>query len=259
MEAMVHMDQPVTWFANNVHMGDKPNGFLTVVEESSNGSMLKISEATYTAPQFLTAKNPVTIRADLYVFSDKKKVYHRARSLKCKINIYDEYEIKITGVWDNTSLGMGTTRFTDTASLRFKIQRIPTSKTALLIRYKPTDVYNTLLRLEKWNCPPKCRCDYMNKDYCEGIIHIAEVEDINITEESDAGMKVFMRFRPAKMTLPLLKLSCPGINNYLPAPPASLPAIPGGLIFDLKEGEQEIYKEDALGIKAKLAVTRVRE
>jgi hypothetical protein len=82
---------PILWFVNGIENGRSSIGTIRAYT-LTNGS---VKGARYTAPQYLPQKNPAYIRADLYVFSGKKKVYHGARSLRCEIKVHDEYKITI--------------------------------------------------------------------------------------------------------------------------------------------------------------------
>jgi hypothetical protein len=83
---------PILWFVNGVENGNPSIGKIKTWT-MGNGH---VKGAWYNAPRYLPKKSPAYIRADVYVFSGKSKVYHRARSLRCEIEVHDEYKITIT-------------------------------------------------------------------------------------------------------------------------------------------------------------------
>ena len=83
---------PILWFVNGIENGNPSIGKIKTWT-MGNG---RVKGAWYNAPRYLPKKSPAYIRADIYVFSGKSKVYHRARSLRCEIEVHDEYKITIT-------------------------------------------------------------------------------------------------------------------------------------------------------------------
>ena len=89
---------PILWFVNGIEDGNSSIGTIkkklafqySTTEKNGYGKI-----AFYHAPRYLPKQNPAFIRADVYVFSGKQKVYNRVRSLRCKIDIYDKYKITI--------------------------------------------------------------------------------------------------------------------------------------------------------------------
>ena len=95
MERTVTAGAPVIWFVNRIEMGNQTVGYISAGETMTKATRQSTHRATYTAPDHLIRKNPVTVSVDLYVSSGKKKVYKRATTLSCKIDIYDVYQVTV--------------------------------------------------------------------------------------------------------------------------------------------------------------------
>jgi hypothetical protein len=91
----IDINAPVLWYVNDIQNGNTIVGSIAPDQNATSSGNSKHIYAIFSAPQYLPKKSPAVIKADVYVFSDKKKIYRRARSLQCKINIYDEYKITI--------------------------------------------------------------------------------------------------------------------------------------------------------------------
>ena len=87
---------PLLWYVNGVENGNRSIGTIKKYQghysDAPNGYY---KGAHYTAPAYLPKQDPAFIRADVYVFSGKAKVYHRVKSLRCKVYIHDRYKITI--------------------------------------------------------------------------------------------------------------------------------------------------------------------
>jgi hypothetical protein len=91
----VGINNPILWYVNGIENGNSSIGSVVPYTDPTSDAKAKLLFAIFTAPQYLPKQNPAFIRADVYVFSGKKKVFYRARSLRCKVEIYDEYVIDI--------------------------------------------------------------------------------------------------------------------------------------------------------------------
>jgi hypothetical protein len=256
--ALLHSNQNLAAYVNGVPNGDDRNGTVRTYTEQVKSYTIIL--AVYTAPAALPELNPVTATFDLAVVKvNKKKGVTRTiqKTIKCKITVYDEFKIEVTALWDNTSLGMGTSIWTDTSSFKFQLETISSSRTALVIRHRPGDIYNSPLTLKVLNPAPGCTYTYVNKDVCKGFAHISEVQDINLIGRDAEYLRVAMNFKFVRMELPIVRIACRGTFSPGIVPSIGLPAVPSTLLFTLKEGEQEIFSDQSLGVRAKMSVARV--
>ena len=244
MEKQFKSSQSFLWYVNGIENGNKENGYLEVHETTYKTEKVKLTNAIYTAPDKLPPVNAVTVRVDIYVPSGEKKVYNRTRSLRCSIDIYDAYEIKITTVLDNMRDRGATERMVDTASCKVRL-----STKAKMTTWKVKDIYNTLLIMEKHKCQDGCTCEYMNKDYCTGMLNIKGVQTALI---SDEGKKAAVIFIPATAITPLFKITCPRNTRYVPS--MTLMAGPTRIDFELKDGDQEFDYDESTSVIGKMKI-----
>jgi hypothetical protein len=94
-ENYINMNQPVVWYVNGKEMGDRSVGYIVPGRATNRSTGLTIHDAEYVAPDYILRKNPVTISVNIYVYSGKEKVYHRSQTIRCKIHIYDVYNVTV--------------------------------------------------------------------------------------------------------------------------------------------------------------------
>ncbi len=102
--AELNNNTPVLWYANEVLNGNAKTGTIRMQQIPQSRST-RVMTAVYTAPEYLPAVNAVAIWAEVYRKTKKGKTL--MRRLRCYIEIYDAYKVKIenefTGREDNGS------------------------------------------------------------------------------------------------------------------------------------------------------------
>lgn len=238
----IDINAPVLWYVNGIQNGNSSMGSVTPYADPTWKGNAKHIFAIFTAPENLPKKNPATITADVFVFSGKTKVFLRARSLKCKINIYDEYEIKITAVWDNTNIRpkLGTTKWVDSSGFDLKLGA----------KSEISNIKNSLFQLEEEHFTPTCQFTFSNSNSCIGLIHISGMKGVGISYGSGsvyAAATIDFEQRQ-KIVMPIINItSCKG-RGVPPQPQSTmlnaLFAFPNRLKFELKDVEQKIEIND---------------
>lgn len=255
---VVFTDRPVIWYANNILNGNLAVGKIELKESSFAND--KAPYAIYTAPDHLPNQNPVTIKVQILVRSKKNKTLVIAKEVKCYVEVYDKYEIKITAVSDNMK-GVGATeRFVDTASCEIRFSKISSDASGSVVAFQTKNIYNTLCIMEKQKCPRKCTCEYMNRDYCTGLLNITGIQQIRIQKNGETE-KASVMFKPSKAMIPLIKITCPQTPTMY-FPPITVSALPEKIDFELKDGEQEFDLDVSpmMGTaKGKITVKRLTE
>lgn len=239
--SQVTVRQPPVWSVNGVTNG---NANVGTVRATGNGT-----QAAYTAPAAVPARNPVAVTAEL------KNINVRIgnasfTSLKVTANVlvYDEntFEVKMHAWVDQTSLACGS-RAEDEGSFIVQV---------LHDNAKVTDVQNLLMTIPiQSGCP--CNQQWINRSTCVGPFHITGVQTIWVTPPAPPQRPhghVRILFAPSRAEYPVFH--CP--KGQLPPYPA-IGAIPVMLEFDTKKEEQVLYdiKESMLGLK--IVVRPVRE
>lgn len=95
IDTYFNRNQPVLWHVNGKEMGDRTVGHINAIRITDRSTGQTLNGATYTAPDYILRKNPVTISVDIYVYSGNTRVYTRSKTLKCNILVYDAYNITV--------------------------------------------------------------------------------------------------------------------------------------------------------------------
>ena len=111
VDAFFENRQNITWYVNGVKGGNKLEG--TVSNMIFSLGKEKAIEGVYQAPSVLPGRNPVSIRADIYLKGKTKKIQ---RTLQFKLFVYDTYIVQIFHEFTGRP-GMGSI-LTDNASFR---------------------------------------------------------------------------------------------------------------------------------------------
>lgn len=224
------------WFVDEIQNGNYLVGNIESGIVSRTIGKYYVLWATYQAPSTLPDQNPVTVSVKILAKSRKNRTMNVLKELKCKIYIYDAYEIKVTGMWDNSIPGQTTGMWVDTSICSFRLMNYTT---ATKLTWHETKIVNSMLLWKKQYCQARCTCEYMNKDYCIGLVHITGIKSVGMLKSGPADKIVTVFFQPVKAIFPLVKATCPrGGNSYMPPMP-SMPALPHMIKFKMKDGEQE--------------------
>jgi hypothetical protein len=239
------------WYVNDVRTGQGKYGKII---DYSFGSLLPNGiAADYAAPQSLPDKDPVIVKLELYIQVTKKgKQLNLQKTFKSEIYLYDAYEIKITGIMDNTALGIGTARYTDTSRIVIRLQRNGSIFDSL---------ENTLLHQERMICPPKCTCVYTNKETCRGPIHISGLRSVKFLNGESSNESASIFFKAVNMDFPIMTITCPKSGSMPPMPILNVNALPYNIQFEMRDGIQEIPYSDYLNgiVRIKITIRRIHK
>ncbi len=247
----VRSNRVPVWYVNDVRTGQSKYGFI--IDYSFGPISRNNIVADYAAPRSLPDKDPVIVKLELYVQITKKgKKLGLQKTFKSEIYLYDAYEITVTGIMDNTALGIGTARYTDTSKIVIMLQRNGSTFSSL---------ENTLLHQERMICPPKCTCLYANKETCRGPIHIIGLKSAKFVQGESANESASIFFKPVNMDFPIITYTCPKSGSMPPMPILNVNAVPYNIQFEMKDGLQELpapSTETLAGlVKFKITVQRI--
>ncbi len=211
------------------------------------------SQAIYTAPRLLPLDYVVTVKLKAALYIDAEKIT-RAGKRKGKmitmgktladkvmfsstVNLYDEYAVKIEGLWDNTNLGPFTQKWKDESSFKLRVGKDPGI-------YDTSNSTYTLLKENFTN--NRCQFNYLNKETCKGPIHVSGIVGVGLSGGSaSTNVTALVDFVKVPWELPNLQITCPHGSIPTPVLP-SFPAIPHKMKFGLKTGTfNEEYSEAA--------------
>jgi hypothetical protein len=111
VEALFEKRQNITWYANGIKGGNNLEGTVDNIVYPLGRE--KTLSAMYQAPATLPGRNPVIIRADIYIKAKTKKLQ---RTLQYKLFVYDTYRVQIIHEFTGRP-GMGS-KLMDSASFR---------------------------------------------------------------------------------------------------------------------------------------------
>lgn len=212
--------QHMIWYVNNTENGDYWNG--TISGEAQYG----FRHAYFRSPLQIPPKNPVTIRAELYVNSGKGKGLVLQRAFTHKILIYDEYKVTVQMDWGKGS----NIEWADNSSFTLKISDHVEIK----------DLQNTMAKLVLRG---KCKPIFVNETTCTGLINITGIKMAKITPPDPSGRQystVTISFDPASAIAPQLNFPpCGGNMASLTLPPVfGSVAYPAKISFELNNERQ---------------------
>jgi len=185
------------WFVNSDEGGNASIG--TILNS-------KVDLCTYKAPLTVPEPNPVTITVNFSI----------GPTLSCDIEVYDGYKVTITGTWKDFSFGEIHADFSESSS--FIIKREVNGKW----RANRNEIKNGLLLLDgQLKCPPKCGCQYVNKNTCTGLLNIDGIDSVKISG-NNGSQTMLVYFEKTRGMLPILSGNgtvCPKLAiNVLPGP-----------------------------------------
>jgi len=226
-----------TWYVNGLNLPSEVYGKISSTDLCCfpPGSRLVVGD--YDAPEVVPDADPIPIQLEVALATVRNNKISRAgtKVFTSYVRTYDEYDINVCGIWDNLVSGQATERFVDSARL--------------IVRLRPNEaetieLKNSLFILEKNYCPRKCTCEYVNRETCQGLIHIAGISSLAFEGKTANNVRsrfthVTLNFKPAWTDFPILRVICPRSSGNTPMPPGRLPALPIFLKFELKEGMQE--------------------
>jgi hypothetical protein len=248
----VRSNKVPVWYVNNTRTGQGTYG--TITDYSFRPMAPNAIAADYAAPKSLPDKDPVIVKLELYLQIRNKEnaLLSLLKTFKCEIYLHDAYEIKVTAIMDNTALGMGTARYTDSSGIVVILQRNGSTFES---------VENTLLRQERMICPPKCTCVYANKETCRGPIHISGISSVKFVPSQSSNESASIFFKAVNMDFPNITITCPKVGSMPPMPALNVKAIPYNIQFEMKDGLQELpYTEFLAGfVRAKITVQRIHK
>ena len=190
--------------------------------------------ASYKAPPIMTLEllenNPVEIWLELYRKTRKGKVLRKR--LSTLILVIDEYDVKVTGIVDNTNAGPFTQKWTDECSFRITV-----GKALTLSKISLSDTTNNTFKLEKENYTNnRCTFLYQNSNTCKGLIHVVGMSGAGISAGSaDPYVTATIDFVKVPWEFPKVQITCRGQSVPTLEPPP-MPAYPRNIKFQLKPG-----------------------
>jgi hypothetical protein len=209
------------------------------------------SQAVYTAPKLLPLDYVVILKLNAALYINEEKVTPAAKrkgkmitygkqladkaTFTSNINLYDEYDVKITALVDNTRSGPFTQKWTDESSFILRVGKEPGI----------SNISNSLYKLEKENFTNNnCQFAYLNNTTCKGPVHVVGIKGAGLSGGSaSAYVTALVDFVPVPWELPKLQITCR--NGSIPTMPfPSMPAFPQKMKFSLKAGTfNEEYSE----------------
>lgn len=146
--AELNNNAPVLWYANEVLNGNAKTGRIRM-QQVPQTRATRVMTAVFTAPEYLPPINAVAIWAEVYRKTKKGKTL--MRRLRCYIEIYDVYKVKIehefTGREDNGSKLIDSASFVVTVfANRVKIGQIQNYEPIVIkagSRAGFTEIFNT--------------------------------------------------------------------------------------------------------------------
>ena len=225
-----------TWLVNETVGGTAKFGKIVPGENKS--------QATYTAPGLLPAEYAVKVKlkVSLYITNKEKTTKAGKRTGKMIkmqqtrledqktfvsiISLFDEYDVKIDALVDNTNLGPFTQKWTDESSFRLRVGKDPGI----------SNISNNVYKLVKENFTNnKCQFVYRNSATCKGPIHVTGTIGVGLSGGSASRYATAMvDFAKVPWELPNLQITCPG--GSIPTMVFPGPAFPHKMKFELKTG-----------------------
>jgi hypothetical protein len=205
----------------------------------------------------LLDNNPVTIWTEIYRKTRKGKVLRKR--LSTYILVYDEYDVRVEALVDNTNLGPFTQKWTDESSFKLIV-----GKTFTLSHISISDTSNNIYKLEKENFTNNhCQFVYQNSATCKGPIHVVGISGAGVSGGSaDTYVTATVDFVKVPWELPKLRITCRGQSVPSPDFP-SFPAFPHKMKFELKPGTFKEQYSDAAdflpGGKITITIKQVTE
>lgn len=232
------------WYVNGKKDGDKYFGKLNVLRMPI-GKSDKMN-ATYIAPHYLPAKNPVTIKLVLSYYS--KKLGRKVRNpFTCKITLFDVYKITASSMAE-VRVGMDNV-IVDTGSFFFWIYPD---------RHKLDNIENEPVTLIKKGSPRiGCTMNLITKD-APGLIHITEGIKNYHSERANELAPLDISFFLSTFDVLTFKFQwiCRGVTT--PIESVSGKTEPSGVTF-YANGEKQEYDIGASIYKCKLTILPFRE
>ncbi len=254
--AQFAVNNPVLWYANGVLHGNAQIGRISAIE-FPNGSdrSTKWMVATYKPPPVMSLTlleiNPVTIYTEIYRRTRKGKVLRKR--LYAFIGVYDEYDVRVNALVDNTNQGAFTQKWTDESTFKIRVGSY-FGQSSVSIR----DTSNSVFKLEKENFTNNhCSFVYENSATCIGPVHVKGISGSGISGGSaDTYVTAMVDFIKVPWDFPRLRITCRGLS--VPSPPyLGIPAFPHKIKFQLKPGTTTEEYSDAAAILpgAKITIT----
>jgi hypothetical protein len=233
------------WLVNESVNGTPKLGTVTPKENKS--------QAIYAAPRLLPLDYLVTVKLKAALYIDGEKITRAGKrqgkmitmgktladkaTFSSTVNLYDEYDVKIEGLWDNTNLGPFTQKWKDESSFKLRVGKDPGI----------SDISNSTYTLIKENFTNnRCQFNYLNKETCKGPIHVSGIVGVGLSGGSaSTAVTALVEFVKVPWEIPNLQITCPHGSVPTMALP-SFPAIPHKMKFGLKTGTfNEEYSEAA--------------
>ena len=259
--APIAMNSPVLWYVNGVLRGNAQIGRVTPLEFAQDRHTAKTIIGRYEAPRIMSLtlleNNPVTIWTEIYRRTRKGNVLRKR--LSTSIVVYDEYDVSVNALVDNTNQGAFTQKWTDTSTFKI-IVGYPRDFSHIEI----SDIRNNVFKLEKENFTNNhCTFVYENSATCIGPIHVKGITGAGISGGSaDTYVTATVDFITVPWDFPRLRIMCRGLS--VPSPPMlAIPAFPHKIKFQLKPGMTTEQYSDAAGFlpggKISITIKQVTE
>jgi len=259
--ASIAINSPVLWYVNGVLNGNDQIGRHHPLEFAQDTHTAKTIIGRYKAPRIMSLalldNDPVTISAEIYRRTRKGKVLRKR--LSTSIVVYDEYDVSVNALVDNTNQGAFTQKWTDTSTFKI-IVGYPRDFSHIEI----SDIRNNVFKLEKENFTNNhCTFVYENSATCIGPVHVAGISGSGISGGSaDTYVTATVDFIKVPWDFPKLRITCRGLTT--PSPPyLAIPAFPHKIKFQLKPGTVTEQYSDAAGFlpggKISITIKQVTE
>jgi len=176
------------------------------------------NSCTYKAPSTMPTPNPVTIKVTTSI----------GVSAECDIEIYDGYEIKVSGEWSHKPADQDDVEIEITESSSFTLDLQTTDAGT---KWKTDNIKNDPPAVKIVKCPKECKCKLID-NHCTGMIEIGGVTDVIVS-----GDAVTIDFEKVQASFPVLESKCK--TRVIPFTPKA-PAVPSKMVFTMKEGKQDV-------------------
>ena len=241
--AILFRDDPLQWSVNGIRDGDKSVGTVqTVLPEMSiirrTGKFVFVS---YTAPDFLPKKNPVTVAVNIFLYFSKQKAFKSARTLKTKISIYDMYRVSVIHDLKHGHKP-GEELIIDSATF---IATIFPDRVTL------SDIQNFPPSAELRD-PPQCKAKVIIDQSCVGSVNIANEDIYNYMVSKDSPPEIFWEVRSKKNLAYKFQYICKQMST--PVTDMFLDSLPTEIRF-IANGQQQSV---SYGSQLKIVVNPVR-